>query len=69
MIISARTVSADGLAAETALPDQVITVRVHTNYAKVAGRWAGWGAAAVAGGLLAKFGEGAFDSVARLITG
>jgi neural Wiskott-Aldrich syndrome protein len=69
LIISARTVSADGLAVETALPDQVITVRVHTNYAKVAGRWAGWGAAAVAGGLLAKFGEGAFDSVARLITG
>ena len=28
LIISARTVSADGLAAETALPDQVITVRV-----------------------------------------
>jgi hypothetical protein len=73
LIISARTVSADGLAAETALPDQVITVRVHTNYAKVAARWVGWGAAAVIGGLLAKFGEGAFDaglqSVSRLITG
>lgn len=72
MIISARTV-ADGLTAETALPDQVITVRVHTNYAKVMTRWVGWGAAAVIGGLLAKFGEGAFDaglqSVARLITG
>jgi hypothetical protein len=73
LIISARTVSADGLAAETALPDQVITVRVHTNYAKVAARWVGWGAAAVIGGLLAKFGEGAFDaglqSVTRLIAG
>ncbi len=34
LIISARTVGADGLAAETALPDQVITVRVRTNYAK-----------------------------------
>jgi hypothetical protein len=72
MIISARTV-ADGLAAETALPDQVITVRVHTNYAKVMTRWVGWGAAAVIGGLLAKFGEGAFDaglqSVAKLIAG
>ena len=41
LIISARTVSADGLAAETALPDQVITVRVHTNYAKVGGAL-GW---------------------------
>jgi hypothetical protein len=69
LIISARTVSADGLAAETALPDQVITVRVRTNYARVAGRWVGWGVAAVAGGLLAKFGEGAFDAVGRMLTG
>jgi hypothetical protein len=69
LIISARTVSADGLAAETALPDQVITVRVRTNYAKVAGRWVGWGLAAIAGGLLAKFGEGAFDAVGRMLTG
>ena len=65
--------SPDGLAAETALPDQVITVRVHTNYARAAARWLGWGAAAVIGGLLAKFGEGAFDaglqSVSRLIAG
>jgi hypothetical protein len=69
LIISARTVSADGLAAETALPDQVITVRVRTNYARVAGRWVGWGVAAIAGGLLAKFGEGAFDAVGRMLTG
>lgn len=62
LVISARTVSADGLAAETALPDQVITVRVRTNYARTMSRWIGWGAAAVIGGLLAKFGEGAFDA-------
>jgi hypothetical protein len=67
LIISARTVSTDGLAAETALPDQVITVRVRTNYAKVAGRWIGWSAAAVIGGLLAKFGEGAFDAGLRAV--
>jgi hypothetical protein len=69
LIISARTVSSDGLAAETALPDQVITVRVRTNYAKAVRRWVGWGAAAVIGGLLAKFGEGAFDAIGRMITG
>ena len=73
LIISARTVSADGLAAETALPDQVITVRVKTNYAKVARHWAGWGIAALLGGLLAKFGEGTFDAglqaVAKLLGG
>jgi len=62
LIISARTVSADGLAAETALPDQVITVRVRTNYAETGRRWVGWGIAAVAGGLLAKFGERTFDT-------
>lgn len=61
LIISARTVSADGLAAETALPDQVITVRVKTNYAKSATRWAGWALAAVIGGLMARFGEGIFE--------
>ena len=69
LIISARTVSADGLAAETALPDQVITVRVRTNYGRSAKRWVGWVIAAVAGGLLAKFGEGAFEPLVRLITG
>jgi neural Wiskott-Aldrich syndrome protein len=69
LIISARTVSADGLAAETALPDQVITVRVRTNYGRSVKRWLGWILAAVAGGLFAKFGEGAFEPLVRLITG
>jgi hypothetical protein len=67
LIISARTVSSDGLAAETALPDQVITVRVRTNYMKAARRWIGWGAAAVVGGLLAKFGEGAFAMLSQVL--
>ena len=62
LIISARTVSGDGLAAETALPDQVITVRVRTNFAKSVSRWAGWAVAALVGGLLARFGEGAYES-------
>jgi len=69
LIISARTMSADGMVAETALPDQVITVRVRTNYGQVASRWIGWGVAAVAGGLLAKFGEGAFAMLGKVISG
>lgn len=69
LIISARTISADGLAAETALPDQVITVRVRTNYAQSASRWIGWGVAAVIGGVLAKFGEGAFALIGKMISG
>ncbi len=58
LIVSARTVGADGLAAETALPDQVIEVKIRTNYGRTAAQWGGWIAAAVLGGILAKFGEG-----------
>ena len=61
IIVSARTVGGDGLAAETALPDQVIEVKVRTNFKRVLARWTGWILAAVAGGAFAKFGEGAFD--------
>lgn len=57
LIVSARTVGADGVTAETALPDQTIDVKVAINYARTFARWAGWIAAAVIGGLLAKFGE------------
>ena len=57
LIVSARTVGGDGLMAETALPDQVFEVRVATNYKSLALRWSGWAAAAVIGGLFAKFGE------------
>lgn len=60
LIVSARTVGADGMTAETALPDQTIDVKVAINYSRTAGRWAGWIAAAVIGGLLAKFGETGF---------
>jgi hypothetical protein len=57
LIVSARTVGADGITAETALPDQIVEVKVAINYARTAARWIGWIAAAVIGGLLAKFGE------------
>jgi neural Wiskott-Aldrich syndrome protein len=69
LVISARTVGADGLAAETALPDQVIDVKVGINYAKTALRWSGWVAAAVAGGVLARFGEGLFEPVMAVVSG
>jgi neural Wiskott-Aldrich syndrome protein len=57
LIISARTVGADGLATETALQDQTIEVRVRANYGQLASRWAGWVAAALVGGALTRFGE------------
>ncbi len=67
IIVSARTVGADGLAAETAFPDQVVEVKVRTNYKRAALRWTGWIVAAVAGGVFAKFGEGAFEAGSALV--
>ena len=61
IVVSARTIGADGMAAETALPDQVVEVKVRTNYKRTFARWAGWILAAVAGGALAKFGETGLD--------
>jgi len=73
LIVSARTVGADGLTAETALPDQVIDVRVGINLGRTMGRWVGWIAAAIIGGVLARFGEGAFEQgreiIAKLTSG
>ena len=67
IIVSARTVGADGLAAETAFPDQVIEVKVKSNLKRTFLRWSGWIVAAVAGGALAKFGEGAFEAGAGIV--
>jgi hypothetical protein len=69
LLISARTVGADGLTSETALPDQVIEVKVAVNYAKTAARWAGWMTAAVIGGILARFGEGLFNPLLSILRG
>ena len=57
LIVSARTIGADGMTAETALPDQIVDVKVSINYGRTAARWFGWIAAAILGGLLARFGE------------
>lgn len=67
LIVSARTVGADGLTAETALPDQVVEVKVGINYAKSAVHWGGWLAAAIIGGVLARFGEDAYAMGRALI--
>jgi len=67
LIVSARTVGADGMTAETALPDQIVDVKISINYARTLARWMGWIAAAVIGGLLAKFGETAWVIAQLLI--
>jgi hypothetical protein len=64
-------VGGDGLAAETARPDQVIDVKVGINFGKTAIKWSGWIAAAVFGGVLARFGDSAYvmarDAIGRMI--
>lgn len=69
MIISARTVGTDGLTAETALPDQVIDVAVGVNVARTLAKWGAWVIAAVAGGLLSRFGETIFNFGKALLGG
>lgn len=68
LVVSARTVGADGLTAETALPDQVIEVKVGINYGQTAKQWGGFVAAAVAGGVLARFGETAASLISPLFS-
>jgi neural Wiskott-Aldrich syndrome protein len=67
IVVSARTVGGDGMAAETGLPDQVIDVKVRTNYKRTFGRLLGWTLAAVAGGAMAKFGESGLDIAQGLV--
>ncbi len=57
LIVSARTIDQEGLAAETALPDQRIEVKVRTNYGLAIRRVLGWIVLVVLGGIVGKFGE------------
>jgi tetratricopeptide (TPR) repeat protein len=70
LIISAQTLDANGVAAEAALPDQVIKVHVRVNYARTARKVAGWGLLMVAGGALSAWGRelypAALDALARI---
>jgi hypothetical protein len=73
LVVSARTIGVDGLAAETALPDQVIDVRVRANWARPLKLWTGWLVAAAAGAAAHAFGgasivDGA-KALVRLING
>jgi hypothetical protein len=68
LVAAARTVGADGLAAETALPEQMVEVRVSVNYGRAFGRVAGWVIAAMIGGALAKFGESALSLGMQLVS-
>lgn len=66
LVIAARTVGRDGLTAESSLPEQVIDVRVKTNYGLSARRWGGWIAAAIIGGVLQRFSDVIIAAGAKL---
>lgn len=58
LIVASRSIGADGVIADTSLPEQRITIRVSANVTRSLRRWTGWVAVAVLGGVLAKLGEG-----------
>jgi len=57
LVVSARTIGSDGVAAETALPDRTVDVSVRANLRETLARWTRWLVAALAGALLAKYGS------------
>jgi hypothetical protein len=69
LVVSARTVGPDGLAAETALPEQVIEVRVRTNYARSIRRVVLWLAAMGAAGVIGAMDEAGFHFFTTIIGG
>jgi hypothetical protein len=68
LMVSARTVGRDGVAAETAPPDRVIEVRIGANWGQTAKRWLGWGLAVLASALLGHFGEQLWMIASLLLT-
>jgi hypothetical protein len=69
LVVSARSVGPDGLAAETALPEQVIEVRVSTNYGRTVRRIVLWLAAMGAAGIIGAMGEAGFRFFTTIIGG
>ncbi len=57
LIVASRSIGADGVIADTSLPEQRISIRISSNATRGLKRWAGWIAVAGLGGLLGKAGE------------
>jgi hypothetical protein len=57
LIVASRSIGADGVVADTSLPEQRISIRISANFTRGLKRWFGWIAVAVLGGVLAKLGE------------
>lgn len=61
LVVSARVPSLDGPAIITVLPEQIITVRVGSNYGRALAKLAGWIVIAVIGGVIATYGAGVLE--------
>lgn len=57
LVVSSRSIGADGVVADTNLPDQRIAIRVSANLTRGLKRWVSWLAVAALGGVLAILGE------------
>jgi len=69
LIVASRSIGADGVIADTTLPEQRISVRVSANMTRGLRRWAGWLMIAVLGGLLGKAGESVWPKLWELARG
>lgn len=63
LVISARTVGADGVVAETALPDQSVTVKIGGNRRRLALKLLGYLGVLLLGAVLARYGEGGIETM------
>lgn len=57
LIVASRSIGADGVVADTSLPEQRISIRISANFTRGLKKWVGWITVAVLGGVLAKLGE------------
>lgn len=57
LIVASRSIGADGVIADTSLPEQRISIRVSSNFTRGFRRWIGWIFIAVLGGVLSQLGE------------
>ncbi len=69
LVVAARVVGRDGITAETALPERVISVHVRTNYVRATIRVSAWLAALAIGGAVGRMGEDALAYALKLING
>jgi neural Wiskott-Aldrich syndrome protein len=67
LIVASRSIGADGVIADTSLPEQRIRIRVSANLSRGLKRWVGWITIAVLGGVLAKLGEGFWEQLWTLV--